>query len=163
MRPHDTSYFINLLAFIFHSPFCGPSLHGGGHTRHCSPVGRADNDKCRVQVAGSSPANAPYRLSRYHFLSTAYPPAVYDGYTSDCVSYPTIRGGRPHLPSGTKSGAALPWASGIASRLKVCQNIEAAGAPPCVYRGVPKGCAYSSMRIGESRKKTHGDPISRLG
>lgn len=34
------------------------------------------------------------------FLSTAYPPAVYDGYLPDCVSYPTIRGGRSHLPSG---------------------------------------------------------------
>nr|DAF79421.1 MAG TPA: hypothetical protein [Caudoviricetes sp.] len=37
----------------------------------------------------------------------------------------------------------------------MCQNIEAVGAPPCVYRGVPKGCAYSSRRIGENRKKTH--------
>ena len=34
------------------------------------------------------------------FLSTAYPPAVYDGYLPDCVSYPTIRGGRSRLPSG---------------------------------------------------------------
>lgn len=34
------------------------------------------------------------------FLSTAFPPAVYDGYTPDCVSYPTIRGGRSHLSSG---------------------------------------------------------------
>ncbi len=35
------------------------------------------------------------------FLSTAYPPAVYDGYLPDCVNYPTIRGGRSRLPSGT--------------------------------------------------------------
>ena len=39
----------------------------------------------------------PYRAS---FPFTAYPPAVYDGYLSDCVSYPTIRGGRSHLSSG---------------------------------------------------------------
>lgn len=32
--------------------------------------------------------------------STAYPPAVYDGHLPDGVSYPTIRGGRSHLPSG---------------------------------------------------------------
>ncbi|WP_298651883.1 hypothetical protein [uncultured Eubacterium sp.] len=49
---------------------------------------------------------------------------------------------------------ALPWAIGIAPRPEVCQNIEAAGAPSCVYRGVPKGCAYSSRWIGENRKKT---------
>lgn len=38
--------------------------------------------------------------SRQCLHSTAYPPAVYDGYTPDCVSYPTIRGGRSRLPSG---------------------------------------------------------------
>lgn len=74
-----------------------------GHTRHySSTVEHRAWKKMQVQVLPMPPKRPLWSWWRYTSKgnhSTAYPPAVYDGYLPDCVSYPTIRGGRPHLPS----------------------------------------------------------------
>lgn len=67
--------------------------------------------KMQVQVLPMPPKRPLWSWWRYKSKenhTTAFLPAVYDGSLSDGVSYPTIRGGRPHLPSGKSRPMRAP-------------------------------------------------------
>lgn len=64
----------------------------------------AADGRVQVRVLPMPPKRPLWSWWRYKSKgnhTTAFPSAVYDGHLPDCVSYPTIRGGRSHLPSGT--------------------------------------------------------------
>lgn len=63
-------------------------------------AGTAADGRCRVRFPPMPPPSFFRFFGRGPPFFTAYPSAVYDGTMPDCVSYPTIRGGRSHLPSG---------------------------------------------------------------
>lgn len=78
------------------------------------------------------------------FLSTAFPPVVYDGYLPDCVSYPTIRGGRSHLPSGT----SVPT---LRKRLGNAEPVETESATKKAVRRAETDTLASLVEYAESQ------------
>lgn len=66
-------------------------------------AGTAADGRTQVRTLPMPPPSFFRFLGRGPHFFTACPSAVYDGYTPDGERYPTIRGGRSHLPSGTSS------------------------------------------------------------